>query len=193
MDNIQSAKGNVEPCEKHATLTTEDVEVQNLNLDCRHLSPGAIETATTGKGRENGSPQLNLASTPVKSEDQNNNQSSSSSAHSVTSEASPSPSPPTPPSKPKVTYCAFWCCEELIWSPHARDSSRVTFHNRWLCLSILLLPFLLRLSFGSWILLHYHQWKKGGSIATPLGNNDYFFIFFGVPTQILIYTSCTST
>uniref|UniRef100_A0A3Q3DGX8 Protein phosphatase 1, regulatory subunit 13Ba n=1 Tax=Hippocampus comes TaxID=109280 RepID=A0A3Q3DGX8_HIPCM len=66
MDNIQSAKGNVEPCEKHASLTTEDAEVQNLNLDCRHLSPGAIETATTGEVRENGSPQTNLASTPVK-------------------------------------------------------------------------------------------------------------------------------
>ncbi|XP_051941636.1 apoptosis-stimulating of p53 protein 1-like isoform X4 [Hippocampus zosterae] len=102
MDNIQSAKGNVEPCEKHASLTTEDAEVQNLNLDCRHLSPGAIETATTGEVRENASPQTNLASTPVKSEDQNNNQSSSSLAHSVTSQASPSPSPPTPPSKPKV-------------------------------------------------------------------------------------------
>ncbi|XP_061552362.1 apoptosis-stimulating of p53 protein 1-like isoform X4 [Phycodurus eques] len=106
MDNIHSAEGNVEPGDKHASLATEDVEVQNLNLDCLRLSPAApTETPTTEEMAKNGSPspQTNLPSTPDGSEHQNNNnQSSCSSAESMTIQASPSPSPPAPPSKPKV-------------------------------------------------------------------------------------------
>ncbi|XP_061650814.1 apoptosis-stimulating of p53 protein 1-like isoform X3 [Phyllopteryx taeniolatus] len=106
MDNIHSAEGNVEPGDKHASLATEDVEVQNLNLDCLRLSPAApTETPTTEEMTKNGSPspQTNLPSTPDGSEHQNNNnQSSCSSAESMTNQASPSPSPPAPPSKPKV-------------------------------------------------------------------------------------------
>ncbi|XP_077423947.1 apoptosis-stimulating of p53 protein 1-like isoform X2 [Vanacampus margaritifer] len=106
MDNIHSAEVNVDPGEKHASLAAEDAEVQNLNLDCRRLSPGAAaETDTTVEVTKNRSPspRTNLPSTPDKSEDQNNNnQSSSSSVHSMAGQASPSPSPAAPPSKPKV-------------------------------------------------------------------------------------------
>ncbi|XP_037097804.1 apoptosis-stimulating of p53 protein 1 isoform X7 [Syngnathus acus] len=104
MDAIHSAEGDVEAGEKHAGLSSEDAEVQNLNLDCRRLSPpaAATETATVGEESKKGSPspQSHLPSTPDKWEDQNNNNESGSCwAHGVTSRAPPSPSPP---SRPKV-------------------------------------------------------------------------------------------
>ncbi|XP_061157676.1 apoptosis-stimulating of p53 protein 1-like isoform X1 [Syngnathus typhle] len=110
MDAIHSAEGDVEAGEKHAGLSSEDAEVQNLNLDRRRLSPpaaaAATETAAVGEESKkvSPSPQSHLPSTPNKWEDQNNNNESGSCwAHGVTSRASPSPSPPPgPPSRPKV-------------------------------------------------------------------------------------------
>ncbi|XP_061700262.1 apoptosis-stimulating of p53 protein 1-like isoform X3 [Syngnathoides biaculeatus] len=106
MDNTHSPVGSVEPGNKPASLTTEDVEVQNLNLDCCRLSPAtSTEMPEIKEMTKKGSPssQTNLPSTPNGSEHQNNNnQSSSSPADSMTNQSSPSPSPPAPPSKPKV-------------------------------------------------------------------------------------------
>ncbi|XP_054652567.1 apoptosis-stimulating of p53 protein 1-like isoform X2 [Dunckerocampus dactyliophorus] len=107
MDNSLSAEGNVEAGEKHPSLATEDAEVQNLNLDCRHLSPAASETpsetTTTRQMKHNVCqlPQARLTPAPVRPEDQNNNnQSDSSPTHNITGHVSPSPSPPAPPSQP---------------------------------------------------------------------------------------------
>ncbi|XP_034713404.1 apoptosis-stimulating of p53 protein 1-like isoform X4 [Etheostoma cragini] len=111
MDNIHSANGNVEPCDKHISMTTKEGEVQNLNSGSRRLyaPSGAVETPkeTTAKAEttNNVSP-LTRTSPPLapdKPEDQNNNnQRGSSPAHNSVGHASPSPSAPAPPSLPKV-------------------------------------------------------------------------------------------
>ncbi|XP_061842922.1 protein phosphatase 1, regulatory subunit 13Ba isoform X4 [Nerophis lumbriciformis] len=101
VDSSHSAEGNIQE-----GPAPEDTEVQNLNLDCRRLSPAACETSgeamTTGQTKHNGSqwPPSRGSSVPVKPEDQNKNNSDSSPARKVTSHVSPSPSPPAPSSQP---------------------------------------------------------------------------------------------
>nr|XP_057946257.1 apoptosis-stimulating of p53 protein 1-like isoform X2 [Doryrhamphus excisus] len=104
MDNSLPAEGASEAGEKHPGLATEDAEVQNLNLDCRRLSPAPFETpgetTTAGQMKHNPSqsPQTRLPLAPVRPEDQNNNQSDSSPTH-VTGPVSPSPAPQPPKAK----------------------------------------------------------------------------------------------
>ncbi|XP_035813039.2 apoptosis-stimulating of p53 protein 1-like isoform X6 [Amphiprion ocellaris] len=111
MDNIHSANGNVEPGDKHVSVTAVESEVQNLNSDSRRLSPPsvAVETSketTTSVGMSNNvspSTQPSPSPAPDRPEDQNNNNHRGSSpAQNSGGHASPSPSPPAPPSQPKV-------------------------------------------------------------------------------------------
>ncbi|XP_071770368.1 apoptosis-stimulating of p53 protein 1 [Centroberyx gerrardi] len=103
MDNIHSANGNVEPGDKHGSMTAVEAESQNLNSNSRRLSPPvAVETAreTTTADRVSPSTQPSPPPVPDRPEDQNNNnQRGSSPGH-----ASPSPSPPSPmpPAQPKA-------------------------------------------------------------------------------------------
>uniref|UniRef100_A0A3Q1BFW8 SH3 domain-containing protein n=1 Tax=Amphiprion ocellaris TaxID=80972 RepID=A0A3Q1BFW8_AMPOC len=106
-----SANGNVEPGDKHVSVTAVESEVQNLNSDSRRLSPPsvAVETSketTTSVGMSNNvspSTQPSPSPAPDRPEDQNNNNHRGSSpAQNSGGHASPSPSPPAPPSQPKA-------------------------------------------------------------------------------------------
>uniref|UniRef100_A0A3P8TSU0 Protein phosphatase 1, regulatory subunit 13Ba n=1 Tax=Amphiprion percula TaxID=161767 RepID=A0A3P8TSU0_AMPPE len=111
MDNIHSANGNVEPGDKHVSVTAVESEVQNLNSDSRRLSPPSVavetskETTTSVRMSNNVSPSTQPSPSPApdRPEDQNNNNHRGSSpAQNSGGHPSPSPSPPAPPSQPKV-------------------------------------------------------------------------------------------
>ncbi|TKS86356.1 Apoptosis-stimulating of p53 protein 1 [Collichthys lucidus] len=111
MDNIHSANGNAEPGDKHASTTTVEGEVKNLNSGSRRLSPPSVaietpkETTAKAETTKNVSPPTQPSPSPAadRPEDQNNNNHRGSSpAQNSVGHASPSPSPPAPPSLPKV-------------------------------------------------------------------------------------------
>ncbi|XP_051806574.1 apoptosis-stimulating of p53 protein 1-like isoform X5 [Acanthochromis polyacanthus] len=111
MDSIHSANGNVEPGDKHGSVTAVESEVQNLNSESRRLSPPSVgvetskETAASVGMSNSVSPSTQPCPSPApdKPEDQNNNNHRGSSpAQNSGGHASPSPSPPAPPSQPKV-------------------------------------------------------------------------------------------
>lgn len=111
MDNIHSANGNVEPGDKHVSVTAVEPEVQNLNSNSRRLSPPSVametskETTAAVEISNNVSPSTQPSPSPApdRPEDQNNNnQRGSSPAQNSGGHASPSPSPPAPPSQPKA-------------------------------------------------------------------------------------------
>ncbi|XP_008291609.1 apoptosis-stimulating of p53 protein 1-like isoform X2 [Stegastes partitus] len=111
MDNIHSANGNVEPGDKHVSVTAVEAEAQNLNSDSRRLSPPSVaietskETTAAVEISNSVSPSVQPSPSPApdRPEDQNNNnQRGSSPAQTSVGHASPSPSPPAPPSQPKA-------------------------------------------------------------------------------------------
>lgn len=111
MDNIHTANGNVETADKHPSVAAVEGEGQNLNSDCRRLSPTSVAmetskvTTATTETVSNSSALAKQPSPPPapdKPEDQNNNnQKGSSPAHSRPAQVSSSP-PPAPPTLPKV-------------------------------------------------------------------------------------------